>query len=139
MYKTLKEASEFLGKSEKTVGRYIKRGILHPDKVKSQNGTLEYRFLAEELEALQEKIDRTRQTGHQTGHQTEGRTQETAFSWGEQTEQTGHQTGQTGHQTGQTGHAWTDEKAFLYDQIAKKDKQIDQRKNEKLLSEGTDQ
>jgi len=89
MYKTLKEASDYLGRSEKTISRYIKRGVLHPDKVKSQNGTLEYRFLEAELETLQERLGQTRQ-------RTDTKTQDQ-----------------------------TSEKAFLYSQIAQKDRQIE--------------
>lgn len=63
-YKTLKEASEILRKSEKTISRYIQRGLLHPEKIKSAQGTLEYRFLTEELEQLK---SRTEQIGQETG------------------------------------------------------------------------
>jgi hypothetical protein len=56
MYKTLKEASTYLNKSERTISRYIKKGLLHPDEVKSLKGSKEYRFLEEELEQLKTDI-----------------------------------------------------------------------------------
>ena len=37
---TLFEACERLNKSRKTVSRYVRRGLLHPIKVRSQQGTL---------------------------------------------------------------------------------------------------
>ena len=114
MYKTLKEASEYIGKSEKTISRYIKRGRLNPERAKSQNGTLEYRFSVDELDTLLEQLEQTDKTGHQTGQNG----QDNGFSG------TG-ETRQTGHQTGHAGHTFADEKAFLYEQIQKKDKQIE--------------
>jgi len=41
---TFSEACKLLKKSKRTVGRYIKNGWLNPEKIKSQRGTLEYRF-----------------------------------------------------------------------------------------------
>jgi predicted site-specific integrase-resolvase len=38
----LKEACRILGKSKRTITRYIKKGILNPEKVKSEKGILEY-------------------------------------------------------------------------------------------------
>jgi len=76
MYKTLKEASGYLGKSEKTISRYIKRGILHPDRVKGQTGTLTYQFLEAELETLQERLS---QTGQRTDTKTQEQTSEKVF------------------------------------------------------------
>lgn len=49
---TLFEACEFLGRSQKSISRYIKRGLLHPEQVRSKQGTLEYRFSRADLEAL---------------------------------------------------------------------------------------
>jgi hypothetical protein len=95
----------------------VKRGILHPDKVTSQNGTLEYRFMTEELDAIKDQTDQTRQT-RQTG---QDQTQESEFSGTERTDKTRHQT----DQTRQTGHGWQGERAFLYAQIEQKDKQIE--------------
>lgn len=45
------EASKILGKSKRTISRYIKAGKLNPEKIKSQNGT-KYRFNLAELESL---------------------------------------------------------------------------------------
>lgn len=79
---TLFEACELLNRSKKSISRYIRRGLLHPEKVKSQQGTLEYRFSKEDLEAFkaqevlkaeqagqtrQDRTERTDQTGHKEG------------------------------------------------------------------------
>ena len=37
------EACKILGKSERTLSRYIKKKLLNPDKIKTEKGT-EYRF-----------------------------------------------------------------------------------------------
>ena len=60
---TLFEACEFLNRSKKSISRYIRRGLLHPQEIKSQQGTLEYRFSRADLEAfkLQEAQNKTRQ------------------------------------------------------------------------------
>jgi len=73
---TLFEACELLNRSKKSISRYIRRGLLHPEKVKSQQGTLEYRFNKADIEAFkaQEALnaEKTRQDGtdetEQTGH-----------------------------------------------------------------------
>ena len=41
---TLFEACEILNRSKKTISRYVRQGKLTPKQVKSQRGTLEYRF-----------------------------------------------------------------------------------------------
>ena len=70
---TLFEACEILNKSKKTVSRYIRRGRLTPLKVKSLQGTLEYRFIKTDLDTLRAELarvdtpDRTDQT-EETGH-----------------------------------------------------------------------
>jgi len=66
---TLFEACEILNKSKKTVSRYVRRGRLNPLKVKSQQGTLEYRFSKDDLDRLRaelaivDRTDKTQQTG----------------------------------------------------------------------------
>ncbi len=74
---TLFEACELLNRSKKSISRYIRRGLLKPEKVKSQQGTLEYRFSKADIEAFKAKevldADETRQD---TGDKTE-ETQET--------------------------------------------------------------
>ncbi len=45
------EASKILGKSERTLSRYIKRKLIIPEKIKSQKG-IKYRFNLAELESL---------------------------------------------------------------------------------------
>lgn len=66
---TLFEACELLNRSKKSISRYIRQGLLHPEKVKSQQGTLEYRFSKADIEAFKARealnADETGQTGHQ--------------------------------------------------------------------------
>lgn len=57
---TYNEACKLLGKSRKTISRYIKKGLIKPEKIKSQRGTLEYRFNQADLEGLKSGIDKTR-------------------------------------------------------------------------------
>jgi excisionase family DNA binding protein len=48
---TFIEACKLLKKSKRTVSRYIKKGWLNPEKIKTQNG-IEYRFSRSEVEDL---------------------------------------------------------------------------------------
>ena len=122
---TLFEACEFLNKSKKTVSRYVRQGKLAPKKVKSQQGTLEYRFSRSDLEALRatlpretrqdrpDRQDRTEETD-QTGHAGQTRqdidkpleasyTQENAIITAK-TGQSRQDTVDRGDKTDQTGH-----------------------------------
>lgn len=62
---TLFETCELLNRSKKSISRYIRQGLLHPEKVKSQQGTLEYRFTKADIEAFKAlealNTDETRQ------------------------------------------------------------------------------
>ncbi len=49
---TIQEAAEVLDKEPKTVYRYVKRGWLHPQFIKSSRGTLQYLFSKADLESL---------------------------------------------------------------------------------------
>ena len=49
---TFFEVCEILKKSRKTISRYIRKGLLKPERIKSQRGTLEYRFKQADLESL---------------------------------------------------------------------------------------
>jgi hypothetical protein len=49
---TFSEACRILGKSERTLSRYIKKGLIIPEKIKSQKGSIEYRFNKADLEAF---------------------------------------------------------------------------------------
>jgi DNA-binding transcriptional MerR regulator len=51
---TMFEACEKLGKSKKTLGRYIRRGLIRPKLIKSLKGTPEYRFSELELQAFKD-------------------------------------------------------------------------------------
>ena len=66
---TMFEVCEKLTKSRKTVSRYVRRGLLHPKKVRSQQGTLKYRFSEQDLEDFRRRQDRqgTRDVTGQTG------------------------------------------------------------------------
>jgi len=79
---TLFETCELLNRSKKSISRYIRRGLLHPERVKSQQGTLEYRFSKADIEAFkaqealkaeqaeqtrQDRTEGTDQTGHLEG------------------------------------------------------------------------
>lgn len=57
----LAEASELLKVSRRTLSRYIKENLIYPERVKSQRGTLEYRFNRIDLETFK-KPERTEQT-----------------------------------------------------------------------------
>lgn len=58
---TFIEACEILKRSNRTVSRYIRKGLLTPERIKSQRGTLEYRFNQADLEGLKPGIGKTRQ------------------------------------------------------------------------------
>jgi len=49
---TFIEVCQVLKKSRKTISRYIRKGLLKPERIKSQRGTLEYRFSQADLESL---------------------------------------------------------------------------------------
>lgn len=78
---SLKEVCGILGKSRRTISRYISNGVLKPTKEKSDRGTLEYRFSQADLENLkipgkdkirQDVIEDTRQAIRQdTGQESE--------------------------------------------------------------------
>ena len=57
------EAAKILGKSERTLSRYIKKKLIIPEKIKSQKG-IKYRFNLAELESLK-KPDTTGQMTRQ--------------------------------------------------------------------------
>ena len=57
------EASQVLGRSKRTITRYIKKKLLNPDNIKTEKGT-EYRFNLAELESLK-KPDTTGQATRQ--------------------------------------------------------------------------
>ena len=57
------EASQVLGRSKRTITRYIKKKLLNPEKIRTEKGT-EYRFNLAELESLK-KPDTTGQATRQ--------------------------------------------------------------------------
>jgi len=62
---SLNETCKILQKSRRTISRYIKKGLLNPEKVKSENGILEYRFKKSEIENFNNPDTTTRQTTRQ--------------------------------------------------------------------------
>ena len=121
---TLFEACEFLNKSKKTISRYVRQGKLAPQKVKSQQGTLEYRFSRSDLEALRSSLppetkldrpdrgDRTEETGHEGQRRQDINKPleaEPASSTQEKTvilDQTGKTRQDTGDRPDRTGHRY---------------------------------
>jgi len=79
---TLFEACEFLNRSKKSISRYIRRDLLHPERIRSQQGTLEYRFSKADLETFKEQ---EAQKAKQSRQDTQDRADKT-----EETDQTGH-------------------------------------------------
>jgi len=69
---TFTEACEILKKSRKTISRYIKKGLITLERIKSQRGTLEYRFNQADLEGLKLGIGKARpdKTRHKTGQRS---------------------------------------------------------------------
>jgi excisionase family DNA binding protein len=66
---TLYEACEYLNRSKKTISRLIRKGKIRPKRVKSQQGTLAYRFNKADLDKLKktlgaEPTDETGQDRH---------------------------------------------------------------------------
>ena len=49
---TLTETCKILGKSKRTVSRWIRAGKLNPEKVKGKKGSIEYHFKLTEVESL---------------------------------------------------------------------------------------
>ena len=130
---TLFEACELLNRSKKSISRYIRRGLLHPQEIKSQQGTLEYRFSKADLEAfkLQEAQGKTRQDRQDETSQS-GQTEPTEINTNktkEIKEETGQdQTSQDRtEQTGQDTEIITllkETTGLLKGQLVKKDEQI---------------
>jgi len=99
---TLFEACELLNRSKKSISRYIRRGLLHPEKVKSKQGTLEYRFSKADLEvfktqellkaeeARQDRTEETDQTGHLEGSFIKNKAENDQTRQDIPTDQTGH-------------------------------------------------
>lgn len=105
----LKDACELLGRSKKSIGRYIKKGFLKPLVIRSKQGTKEYRFSLEDIEQLKEKIQLTEERIRQEAPDTQQDRKEEA----RQTQAQQKETRQEGQEE------------FLKDQLREKDKQIE--------------
>lgn len=66
---TLIEACEFLGRSERSISRYIQQQLLHPQEIKSAQGTLKWLFSKADLQLFKTK-EKPRQ--EQTSHDKKG-------------------------------------------------------------------
>ena len=136
---TLFETCELLNRSKKSISRYIRRGLLHPERVKSQQGTLEYRFSKEDIEAFKtqealkaeearqdrtEETDQTEETGHIHIHSSE----QDKSKYTESRQDTPDQTGQRRQdRVGQDSEVITllkETTGLLKEQLGKKDEQI---------------
>ena len=121
---TLFEACEYLNRSKKSISRYIRRGLLHPQQIKSQQGTLEYRFSESELKAFKENVldksdlDETEQTGQQEAKEITDTTKkkEKILDKG--------QTEETGRQDSEIINLLKETTGLLKEQLVKKDEQI---------------
>jgi len=67
---TLNEVCQELGKSKRTITRYIKKGILNPERAKTENGILEYRFNRSEVDNLKSQDTTGQTTRHRTRQAT---------------------------------------------------------------------
>ena len=136
---TLFEACEYLNRSKKSLSRYIRRGLLHPEQIKSQQGTLEYRFSKDDLEVFkaQETQDKTRQETGDTPDETRqsGQTEATPIKEAkiqavkEETrpDETDQPRQDKARETGQDSeiiNLLKETTGLLKDQLAKKDEQI---------------
>jgi len=126
---TLFETCELLNRSKKSISRYIRRGLLHPEKVKSQQGTLEYRFTKADIEAFKAlealNADETRQD--ETGQSGQTR-QDTLKTENIKNKEVLEETRQdTPDKTGQDNEVMTllkETAGLLKDQLKVKDEQI---------------
>ena len=136
---TLFETCELLNRSKKSISRYIRRGLLHPQQIKSQQGTLEYRFSKADLEAfkLQETQDKTRQETGDTPDETRqsGQTETTPIKEAEikeiieetrpdKAEQTSQDKPQETGQNSEIINLLKETTGLLKEQLVKKDEQI---------------
>jgi len=125
---TLFEACEYLNRSKKSLSRYIRRGLLHPEKIKSQQGTLEYRFSKDDLEAFKakEKQDKTRRETRDRTDKTiqRGQTEATPIKEAEIKEITGQTRQDKTRQDSDIINLLKETTGLLKDQLAKKDEQI---------------
>lgn len=136
---TLFETCELLNRSKKSISRYIRRGLLHPQQIKSQQGTLEYRFSKADLEAfkLQETQDKTRQETGDTPDETSqrGQTETTPIKEAktkeiieetrpDKAEQTSQDKPQETGQNSEIINLLKETTGLLKEQLVKKDEQI---------------
>ena len=141
---TLFETCEILNRSKKSISRYVRRDLLHPKKVKSQQGTLEYRFSQADIEAFKQKESETRQDRQDTQDRTD-ETQEDKKTITEtaenkenvidksETEKTGHGRQDGTEQTGQR------EAKEITDTIKKKEKILDKGQTDETGQPTTDE
>ncbi len=135
---TLFEACEILNISKKTISRYIRQGRLSPERVKSQQGTLKYRFARADLDAL-----RASQAFQDTPPETDGRV-ETAAPEAQEGPKTGTQArpeavSEATDETGQTGQGRQDTPAPSFEDSPYKTGQRGQTRQDIFRADRTDQ
>ncbi len=143
---TLFETCELLNRSKKSISRYIRRGLLHPERVKSKQGTLEYRFSKADIDAFKtQEALRADETGQDRGDGTEETGHSELFKQIDftknkenkgQTEETGQRRGDRTGQTRQDSEVVTilkETTGILQEQLKTKDEQI--KKKDEQISE----
>lgn len=130
---SLDEVCQKLGKSRKTIARYIKSGLLHPESVKSERGTLEYRFTEADIKTFQ--MGQMRQDRQDRRDTTDGTKHKTKLK--EKPDKPLADEDSREDKTGQTGHV-SENKLIdsLLKQLEEKDKQIG-KKDEQLERKDT--
>lgn len=58
-YLTTPEVCAYLNKSDKTIQRYVRKGVLHPELIKSDHGAAAYRFSKKEVEDFKQTMSKT--------------------------------------------------------------------------------
>jgi len=129
---TLFEACELLNRSKKSISRYIRRDLLHPERVKSQQGTLEYRFSKADIEAFKAQETLKAEQAEQTRPDGTERTDQTRHLEGSfiknKAENDQSRQDIPAEETGQENKIITilkETAGLLRDQLKTKDKQID--------------
>lgn len=126
---TLFEACEYLNRSKKTLSRYIRQGLLHPKQTKSQQGTLEYRFSKDDLDAFKARTKQEK-TNQETGD-TPDKTKQGSQGKSKQTKKAKIQaiigetkSDETGHNGDEIISLLKETTGLLKEQLVKKDEQI---------------
>jgi hypothetical protein len=132
---TMLEACEMISRCPKTLSRYVHKGRITPQRIKSQNGTLEYRFRRDDVESLRLYLREEQRYTIETTDSEEkknGLKDKNLDDFSYTQEQTGKMKGGQGEQkqSGRTRQNFEIESLlkkniqFLKEQLATKDNQI---------------